>query len=97
MNFFASIFGGGTAVPPPVACPVDPITGEILESPEIRAQGLLDLRLRMDECKIKDGIRYPREDEQFLLAFLRARKYKIADALHVINNFAKVGRSTYHC
>lgn len=32
--------------------------------------------------------KYPREDDKFLLAFLRARKYDVPRACELVNNFA---------
>jgi hypothetical protein len=56
----------------------------------MKAKGLADLKVLMQGCKDNDNMKYPREDDQFLVAFLRSRKYKIKDALMLVNNFAKV-------
>ncbi len=56
---------------------VDPVTGAILETAQLREEGLRDLRAAMAACEQP----YPRTDDQFLLAFLRARKYNVEKAL----------------
>jgi hypothetical protein len=57
---------------------VHPVTGEVLEDEALRARGLALLRARMaavlDEKLLE---KFVRDDDQFLLAFLRARKYNI--------------------
>lgn len=68
---------------------VDPITGKILETPELRENGLKELHALMKECVSTGKVaRYPREDDRFLVAFLRARKYDVPRALELVNNFA---------
>jgi hypothetical protein len=69
---------------------VDPVTGRVLETPEKKAEGLLALRAKM-QASIASGevAKYPRDDDQFLLPFLRARKYNIDKAHVVVTNFAK--------
>lgn len=69
---------------------VDEVSGEIRETPEARAEGLRLLRAAMAEALEKGKVKeFVRNDDQFLLAFLRARKYKIAAALEVVINFSK--------
>lgn len=69
---------------------MDPATGAILETPEIRTFGLSEIRKMMAEAKVKgEATRFPREDDQFLLAFLRARKYKVDKAFGVLKGFAE--------
>lgn len=65
-------------------------TGRISETPEARVEGLRRLRIAMEEA-VKNGKieRFPRTDDQFLLAFLRARKYKISSSMEVLLNFSK--------
>lgn len=74
-------------------CPVDEETGRVLETAEIRERGLKALRAKMQDAIKKstqqsDKVRYPRDDDKFLLAFLRARKYKIQDAFMLLTNFS---------
>lgn len=57
---------------------VDPVTGEIKETAEVIAAALAEIRTKMAaHVKANEGFRYPRDDDQFLLAFLRARKYEV--------------------
>ena len=72
-------------------CPVDPVTGRVLETDAIRARGLAALRSKMDAA-VRGGAttKWWRDDDQFLLPFLRARKYKIDSAF-------KVGRGSSVC
>lgn len=70
-------------------CPVDPTTGAILETPEIRAFGLSEIRKLMAEAKAKGEARFPRDDDRFLLAFLRARKYKVDKSFAVLKGFSE--------
>ena len=67
---------------------VDKVTGLITETLEARVEGLAQLRALM-ALKIADGSvsRWCREDDQFLLAFLRARKYKMSACLDVLLSF----------
>eukprot|EP00158_Paraphelidium_tribonemae_P010279 Partr_v1_DN43430_c0_g1_i1_m13606 putative Tocopherol (Alpha) transfer protein-like len=69
---------------------VDKVTGAIVETPELRAEGLAQLRAAM-KAAIAGGTveRYPREDDRFLLAFLRARKYDVPRAAKLVANFAR--------
>jgi len=66
----------------------DPVSGSITETPEIRETGLRLLRKHMDLCAVSGEVRYPRRDDQFMLPFLRCKKYKVADALTCINKFS---------
>jgi hypothetical protein len=59
-----------------------------LETEEIKAIGLRELRKLIDN-RIASGQKYPRTDDAFLLAFLRARKYNIEKADEICFNFAK--------
>jgi len=72
----------------PGQAPTDPVTGKVLETDDIRADGLRQLRVLMDES-IRTGkvARFVRTDDRFLLAFLRARKYNVAKAHMVLCNF----------
>lgn len=67
---------------------VDPVTGRVLEDEAKRAAGLAALKLKIEDAKAK-GKKFPREDDQFLLAFLRSRKYNIEKAFLVVSNFAE--------
>jgi len=71
---------------------VNPVTGRVVETPAVKERGLRELRERM-AASLADpaaGIpRYLRNDDQFLLPFLRARKYNVAKAHMVLNNFNK--------
>jgi retinaldehyde-binding protein 1 len=69
---------------------LDPETGKVLEDDIIRANGLMKLRERISQALAKDpSIRIPRSDDRFLLAFLRARKYRVDKAFDVLLNFSK--------
>ena len=70
--------------PPPLKARVDPVTGEVLETEELRMEGLAQLRRAIAAA----GFREVRKDDQFLLAFLRARKYEVPRALEVLKNFS---------
>lgn len=68
---------------------VDPVSGRILETPELRARGIAQLRGKMAaHLESKAVEQYPRDDERFLVAFLRARKYNVDRAFELVNNFA---------
>lgn len=70
-------------------CPQD-ANGLILETEEIRVHGLAEIRKLMDaHTTATEGFRYCRADDKFLLAFLRARKYKIDKAHDCLVNFSK--------
>lgn len=95
---------------------VDPVTGEVLETPELRETSLRDLRQLMKvrsagpatskserdhtsshnfsstQVELDAGRvpRFVRDDDQFLLAFLRNRKHDPAAALTVITSFSKL-------
>ncbi len=99
MEYFQQLFWGGSSDTPQFSCDVDPETGRVLETDEIRRNGLIALRAKMEQHKNDDSngkVRYPREDDQFLLAFLRARKYKVKDAFMLINNFASFWYNPKH-
>jgi len=69
---------------------VDPVTGAIVEDAASRAAGLAALRAALAAAKAADAtVRLPREDDQFLLAFLRARKYRVSKACEVCLSFAR--------
>lgn len=72
----------------PGQAPTDPVTGKVLETDDIRADGLRQLRVLMEQS-IREGkvAKFPRTDDRFLLAFLRARKYNVAKAHMVLCNF----------
>jgi CRAL/TRIO domain len=68
---------------------VDPVTGRVLETEELKVRGLNELRAKI-QARIASGTQqYPRTDDAFLLAFLRARKYNIEKADEICLNFAK--------
>jgi hypothetical protein len=69
---------------------VDPVTGEVQETPELRTAGLQQLRaaIAADQAKAP-GWRSVREDDSFLLAFLRARKFEIPRVLPVVRSFSQ--------
>lgn len=69
---------------------LDPITGRVLEDDSIRANGLVKLRERIAlELEKDPSLRFPRTDDRFLLAFLRARKYRVDKAFDVLLNFSR--------
>lgn len=80
----------GFSPPSAQGCAVDPVTGAVLETAELRAYGLAELR-RLLAVEIAAGklARLPRDDDRFLLAFLRARKYKVGDVCSCVVSFAK--------
>ena len=63
------------ALPSPLKAELDEFTGEVLESEALRAEGLLQLRVALAAARSKDKKSPPlvRDDDAFLLAFLRAR------------------------
>ena len=71
----------------PIVAQLDAVTGAILETPELRAQGLAAFRALIAAEQAKKPFRLVREDDAFLLAFLRARKYEVARALPVLQGF----------
>ena len=70
--------------------PTDPVTGAVLETPELVAATLAELRTKM-AAEITAGRvqRFVRDDDQFLLAFLRNRKHDVDAALSVVISFSK--------
>ena len=55
---------------------VDPVTGAVVEDAASRAAGLAALRAALAAAQAADAsIRLPRDDDRFLLAFLRRRIY----------------------
>ena len=69
---------------------VDPVTGAVVEDAASRAAGLAALRAALAAAQAADAsIRLPRDDDRFLLAFLRARKYRVSKACEVCLSFAK--------
>lgn len=77
-------------------CPVDPDTGRVLETPEIRALGLAALRSAVATERASGELKIPREDDRFMLPFLRARKYNIEKSLLVLKNFSKFWYNPSH-
>lgn len=69
--------------------PVDPVTGRVLETPELRAAGLAELRTRMAAAVAAGEFTPVRDDDQFLLAFLRCKKYDMVKALATVKNFCE--------
>ena len=83
-------FGGGAAAPREPQAAVDPVTGAIVEDAASRAAGLAALRAALAAARAADpSLRLPREDDRFLLAFLRARKYRVSKALEVVLSFGR--------
>jgi hypothetical protein len=73
---------------------VDPVSGRVVEDADIRAAGLAELRRQL--AALRDGggaaaseARLPREDDKFLLAFLRAKKYDVPKALKCLVSFGR--------
>lgn len=62
---------------------LDPVTGEILETEELRKEGLAQLRAAVSAKPFP----LVREDDQFLLPFLRSRKYEIPRCYTVLKTF----------
>ena len=91
-------------LPSPLKAEVDPVSGRIMETPELRAEGLKQLREAIAVART-EGIKVPptapfflakaplplaplvREDDAFLLPFLRSRKYEVRRALMCLNSF----------
>ena len=65
---------------------MDADSGMVVETEEMRIEGLRNLRELM--LKSEDTVRYPRNDDKFLLAFLRCKKYRLEDAHKVLVNFS---------
>jgi hypothetical protein len=73
---------------PALKCELDPTTGEIIEDEALRAEGLAQLRRAIAAAQAKDkSFVLVREDAQFLLPFLRARKYEVPRALVCLKSF----------
>ena len=79
------------AAPAPLKAKVHDVTGEILEDEVLKAAGLAQLRAAIVEAQKNKDTAFPvvREDDLFLLAFLRARKYEIPRALLVLRTFSR--------
>lgn len=86
------------SLPSPLCAEVHAVTGEVLESPELRAEGLRQLRVAIAAAQAKDAKAPPlvRDDDAFLLAFLRARKYEIPRALKVLLTFCRFWGENKH-
>lgn len=81
------VFGFGSSSKDPEdvnGAEVDPVSGRVLETPEIEARGLAALRARIE----REGFRIPQSSDRFLRAFLRARKYNVAKACLVLKHFS---------
>jgi hypothetical protein len=63
---------------------VDAESGAVVEDEAQRISGLAALREELQ----KSGEKLPRDDDQFLLAFLRCAKYKVPKAAARVRNFA---------
>lgn len=79
-----------SAAAPPLKASLDERTGEVLETEELRTEGLRQLRVAIAAHASKTpSFQLVRDDPQFLLPFLRARKYEIPRALKVLIEFCK--------
>jgi hypothetical protein len=68
---------------------VDPVSGAVRSTPAANAAGIVALRAAIDAALAKGTLKQVvRTDDAFLLAFLRARKFKISAALLVHNSFS---------
>ena len=78
-------------LPQPLKAEVHAVTGEVLESEELRAAGLSQLRaaIAAAQANPKTAFQEVRTDDQFLLSFLRARKYEIPRVLLVLRTFSQ--------
>jgi hypothetical protein len=68
---------------------VDPETGRVLETDELRTASLAALRSSIRAAVSKGEFKLVRDDDAFLLAFLRAKKHDVPKALLTIKNFSK--------
>lgn len=82
------------ALPSPLKAEVHEVTGEVLESEALRVEGLRQLRAAF--AAQKKAPKLVRDDDAFLLAFLRARKYEVPRALKVLNTFCSFWSSNAH-
>ena len=57
---------------------------ELGETAEVRTAALAELLAKMEAHEAAEGVAFRRKDEQFRVAFLRVRKYRIDDALRSI-------------
>jgi hypothetical protein len=74
----------------PLKAALDERTGEVLETEELRAEGLRQLRVAIASHASKTpSFKLVRDDAQFLLPFLRSRKYEVPRALKVLVEFCK--------
>ena len=78
------------AAPAPLKAALDERTGEIVEDEALRAEGLKQLRAAVAAHAAKHPkFQLVRDDNQFLLPFLRARKYEVDRALKVLISFCE--------
>ena len=69
---------------------VDPVSGRVIEDADSRAAGLAELRRQLAALRAGgEAAASPREDDKFLLAFLRAKKYDVPKALKCLVSFGK--------
>ena len=69
---------------------INPTTGAIIESAIVRAKGLADLRIAITAEQKKDKkFILVRDDDDFLVAFLRCKKYHIDKAIKSLKGFCK--------
>lgn len=81
----------------PLKASLDAVTGEILETPELRAEGLRQLRELIRAEQTKKPFATLREDaDQFLLSFLRSRKYEVPRAFAVYKSFCHFWHTNPH-
>ena len=74
-------FRGPVELPPELAAVAERDLGETVE---VRTKALKDLRARLEQLEAEgvkgQPIQFPRKDDQFLICFLRSRKFRLKDA-----------------
>ena len=87
--------------------PLSQISGETLEKarrelgedPETRAEAIEELRAKIGEVKREpenEGVEFARDDDRFLLRFLRARKFDVERAAKLYSNYYRFRHKYAH-
>ena len=96
-------FRGPVELPPELAAVAERDLGETVE---VRTKALKDLRARLEQLEAEgvkgQPIQFPRKDDQFLICFLRSRKFRLKDAEKVgprcfLDSFSRVSLTCKAC
>jgi DNA-directed RNA polymerase subunit F len=77
----------------PVDLPADLVAAaeaKLGETPQRRLEALATLRQRCDEATLKSGLEFVRSDDQFLVAFLRAKQFDVTRAFECILKYIEL-------